>query len=277
MPEGPEIQRACDKVARVLKGEELLEVRIPWSDLTSYQSEWEGCTVKDVRARGKALLTYFDNGDILYSHNQLYGRWLTRKSGKEPDSNRSLRVALVTPKGGAFLYSATDLEVLAENELRTHSYIGSLGPDILDSELTEEDLAERLMSKSFRNRQLASLYLDQKFLAGPGNYLRSEILFCSGVHPRQKPSSLSEKRVLGLAHQTLLLAQRAYKKKGHCVDPELSERLKESGERNRSRRYYVFGREGKSCRICEDGVVEKVKISSRSVFYCPVCQGHSST
>lgn len=272
MPEGPEIQIACDKVARVVEGHTLTRVQIPWPALTEYEKRWTGRTIKKMEARGKALLFHFDCGDVLYTHNQLYGRWVTRRKPEQPKSNRTLRLAFYTDKGGAFLYSATDLEVLMPNELATHPYVGSLGPDILDSNLTPAKVKKRLLHKRFRNRQLASLYLDQSFLAGPGNYLRSEILFCAGLAPRAKPSQLSDEQLKTLAQETLKLSRRSYKTKGYTTDPALAEKLKEAGERRRSRRHYVFGRAGAPCRTCRTPI-EKVAISSRSVFFCPECQG----
>ena len=271
MPEGPEIQIACDKVARVVEGHRLNRVQIPWPALQEYEDIWTGRLVKNMEARGKALLFHFDCGDILYTHNQLYGRWLTRKKPELPKSNRTLRLAFYTDRGGAFLYSATDLEVLSADELKTHPYIGSLGPDILDPQLTRTKLKNRLLHKRFRNRQLASLYLDQSFLAGPGNYLRIEILFCAGVPPRAKPSQLSVAQVKTLADRTLEISNRAYLTKGYTTEPALAEELKRQGEQRRSRRHYVFGRAGKACRLCDYTIV-KVKISSRSVFYCAQCQ-----
>jgi formamidopyrimidine-DNA glycosylase len=48
-------------------------------------------------------------------------------------------------------------------------------------ELEADELEEPLLSRPFRGRSLASLLLDQSFLAGLGNYLRSEIRFCAGA------------------------------------------------------------------------------------------------
>lgn len=272
MPEGPEIQRAADALARILVGQDLRSVKVCVPALEGYESRWTGQTVVSVKARGKALLTHFSNDDVLYSHNQLYGRWVTRRSDKEPSSNRSLRLAFFTEKGSAYLYSATEIEVLEPDSLHEQPYLAKLGPDVLDKETSSRFLSARFRSKTFRNRQLASLLLDQGFLAGPGNYLRSEILFCAGIHPRAKPSQLSSKGLNRLSRCTLELSQRAYKQAGVTVDAPLWKSLKEAGLRKRDYRHYVFGREGKTCRLCREGVILRIDISSRSVFLCPQCQ-----
>lgn len=271
MPEGPEIKRVADKVGRVLVGAKLQEVQTHWPALEGYADSWKGLEVASVSARGKALLTRLENGDILYSHNQLYGRWVTRRDGKQPASTRTLRLALRTEKGAAHLFSATDIEVLQEPELSRHYYLSKLGPDILDPDLKPGEISRRLNSKEFRNRQLAGLLLDQGFLAGPGNYLRSEILFISGVHPRRKPRDLDPALRLKLARTILKISQRAYEKAGVTTEDKLAKKLKAQGQRRRQYRHYVFGRKGQPCRLCETEIVKDL-ISSRSVFFCPNCQ-----
>lgn len=271
MPEGPEIKRVADKVCKVLTGHKLLKVNAPYPTVSDFAREWEGCRVRSVTARGKALLTRLDNDHIIYSHNQLYGRWLTRKTEKEPKSNRSLRLALISDGGAAYLYSATDIEVLTEADIPNHPYLSKLGPDILEPELTVAKVSKRLSSPIYKGRQLATLLLDQGFLAGPGNYLRSEILFESGLHPRCRPKDLPTKKRTRLARAILKISARAYEQGGITTEPKLAARLKASGERRRHYRHYVFGRTGLACRICSS-LVMREDISSRSVFYCPSCQ-----
>jgi formamidopyrimidine-DNA glycosylase len=77
MPEGPEIRLAADKVARVLVGDDIIEVGFGLARLSRFEKSLSGSTVTAVDTRGKAMLTRFDNGLTLYSHNQLYGKWFT--------------------------------------------------------------------------------------------------------------------------------------------------------------------------------------------------------
>jgi endonuclease-8 len=50
----------------------------------------------------------FSNGLTLYTHNQLYGRWLIITGSEYPDSSRQLRLAIHTGDHAALLYSASD-------------------------------------------------------------------------------------------------------------------------------------------------------------------------
>lgn len=271
MPEGPEIRLAADKIAKVLVGEALASVEFAFEALKPYERRLEGCRVEAIDTRGKAMLTRFDNDLTLYSHNQLYGRWYTCRRNRPPKTNRSLRVALHTKTHSALLYSASDVEMLTPETIDSHPFLARVGPDILDPALKPADVARRLADKRFRNRGLGGTYLDQAYLAGIGNYLRSEILFAAGVHPANKPSELEPDRLKDLARQTLKLSRRSYRTRGITVTKEMVRRFKSKGQTRRQYRFWVFGRDGAPCHRC-DTAIERMDVSSRGLFYCPSCQ-----
>ena len=271
MPEGPEIRRAADKIARVLVGNEIESVRLHLPRLAKYERRLTGETVAAVETRGKAMLTRFGNGLTLYSHNQLYGRWYTTRRPRMPNTKRQLRVELHTASNSALLYSATDIDVLRDDQVEAHPFLARIGPDVLDPELSKESLAERLISTEFRSRSVGSLYLDQGFVAGLGNYLRSEILFVSGIEPSRRPAELRQPELDRLARETLRIARRSYRTGGITVAPTRAAQLKAEGERYGSRRFYVFGREGEPCRRCST-TIERTVMGSRNIFFCRACQ-----
>ncbi|MEO1247401.1 MAG: endonuclease VIII [Pseudomonadota bacterium] len=271
MPEGPEIRLAADEIAKVLLDETVVELEFGLPRLKRFVKPLKGRVVTAVDTRGKAMLTRFDNGLTLYSHNQLYGRWYTAKRPALPDTGRSLRVALHTQTHSALLYSASDIEVLTPQQLERHPFLNRVGPDILDRGLTTDDVAKRLLDPRFRNRSLGSLYLDQAFLAGNGNYLRSETLHVARVHPAAKPSQLDARRLRELARLTLTISRRSYRTRGITVVPEIDKTLRAKGLPFERRRFYVFGRAGQPCRTCR----QKIRITtvgSRRLYLCPRCQ-----
>lgn len=271
MPEGPEIRLAADRIAKVLVGQVIDDASFAFDDLKRYEKRVRGSTVTAIDTHGKAMLTRFDNELTLYSHNQLYGRWYTCRRDNPPDTSRSLRVALHTASHSALLYSASDVTMLTPSTVAKHPFLRRAGPDILDKALTATDVADRLNSKAFRKRALGGIYLDQSFLAGIGNYLRSEILFIARVHPGNRPEQLTAAQVKDLARSTLTISRRSYRTRGVLVTPELAKRLKSEGASYRQYRFWVFGRDGLPCRRC-DTLIERMDVSSRGLFYCPDCQ-----
>ena len=132
MPEGPEIRRAADELAAAIAGQQVTHVFFAFDHLQPFANRLQGETVCQVTARGKAILTRFSNGLTLYTHNQLYGHWRIITGDEYPASSRQLRLAIHTGKHAALLYSASDISILNDAELRQHPYISRLGPDLLD-------------------------------------------------------------------------------------------------------------------------------------------------
>ncbi len=271
MPEGPEIRRAADQIARVLEGETVANVCFGQPRLQKYADPLRGHKVLSIETRGKALLTHFDHGLSIYSHNQLYGIWKVFKGHNLPKTNRAMRLLLQTGSHSAVLYSASDISVWKTQELATHPFLAKIGPDIMDPQLTWRNVAERLRAPRFANKELATLYLDQTFLAGNGNYLRSEILHDARLHPRARPAQLSRGDIGRLARSSLAISRRSYETGGFTIKPRLSASLRAQGLSRAWRRFYVFGREDYPCYTCH-AHIRRSEIGHRRLYHCPVCQ-----
>ena len=268
MPEGPEIHRVADRLRQVLKRKTIQSAHLAYHRLQGHDACFLGHRVMDVTARGKALLIRLSSGHTLYSHNQLYGRW-TIDSVKDPETvNRSLRLALETRRHLARLWSATDIEIMRTEDENNHPFLARLGPDVLDDQTTPELIYERLRSSALRNKKAANLMLDQSAFAGIGNYLRSEILFDSRVHPDLSPGDLSNRQLKDWAHSIKSLSDRAYQTGGLTIDAQTAEKAIPSEP---LRRHWVFNRNGKSCPRCRS-TIERKRYGGRRLDYCPTCQ-----
>ncbi|WP_428236947.1 endonuclease VIII [Gracilimonas sp.] len=267
MPEGPEIWRAADKISEAIAGKEIEEVFFAFEELKPFEPKLQGLRVDSITPRGKAIVTSFENNLNLYSHNQLYGKWMIGKDGSEPDTNRSLRVAIHTADSSAFLYSASEIEMIEDEEVEVHPYIKKLGPDVVHPETTYDEVLQRYQSSTFKNRKLSTLLLDQGFLSGLGNYLRSEILFCSGVDPEFRPRDCSEDQIEALAKHSLELSRRSYKTGGLTTPDDLVKALKEEGTSRKQYRHYAYGRAGKPCYKCGKEI-QVVETGGRKIYYC---------
>lgn len=271
MPEGPEIRRAADAIADVLVDRIADSVTFGLPRLHHYQAHLSGQTITDIETRGKALLTHFATGLTIYSHNQLYGKWYVVEREKYPDTNRQLRVAIHTQRHSALLYSASDIAVMPTPELANHPFLVKLGPDILSAHLNKRVIIARLKSEAFCRRSLASLYLDQTFIAGLGNYLRSEILFAAALEPQAKPQQLSTAQLARLAEVTLSVATRSYRTGGYTVPEPFIEKARKHGLAYEHSRFMVFDREAQPCRVCQTEI-RRITAQSRRLYYCPNCQ-----
>lgn len=271
MPEGPEVRREADMIGRALIGEKLSEVYLGLPSLKRHRQSLLGQRVHEVTTRGKALLIFFEKGQVLYSHNQLYGRWYLTETGTLPKTKRTLRVNLSTPTKSALLYSASDIRVLTVRQLDQHPYLAKLGPDVLSRGLSWRAIADRLLEKPFIGRSLSALYLDQAFVAGLGNYLRSEILFAARVSPTVRPKDLDPAKINELARATLMLSVRSYKSGGVTNHPDTVRVLRKKGEPKSRYRFAVFGRDKKPCYQCGH-TIRRITANGRRLYLCASCQ-----
>ncbi len=276
MPEGPEIRRAADRVAAAVEGRVADEVFFAFEELKPFEPVLTGRRVDEVTTRGKGMLTRFEGGLSVFTHNQLYGRWYVMRNGRLPKTGRQLRFAIGAGDHRALLYSASEIEVLDAKTEREHPFLSRLGPDVLSQAPTVEELAARLGEARFRSRQLGALLLDQGFVAGLGNYLRAEILFEARIHPRRRARDCADDELTRLARSILALTKRTYRTLGITLSPARAAELKAAGAKRSEYRFWVYGRANAACRVCEK-TLRAEGIGGRKCFWCPTCQPAEAT
>ena len=269
MPEGPEIRRAADRLAEAVVGAPLRSAWFAFPALKPHEKRLRGRRIEAIEPHGKALLTHFDHGWTLYSHNQLYGVWKIAAAGERPDTARSLRVALETEDRAILLYSASDVAMWRTADLSTHPFLSKLGPDVLDPALSATAVETRLDDARFRGRALGALLLDQAFLAGMGNYLRSEVLFAARLRPERRPQDLDRSERRALARELLAIPRRSYATRG--IAPASGMREDYLTDAPDGFRFEVFDREGQPCPACGDTIVRR-EVGTRRLYLCPRCQ-----
>lgn len=276
MPEGPEIRRMVDDIGAAVAGKIAEQVFFAFDHYSAFEQVLAGRRVSSVEARGKAVLMFFEATEVdgpwcVYSHNQLYGKWRMGSPGREPATNRQLRFAVLAKKKAARLYSASDIQVVRPDALEQIGYLSRLGPDPLNQDIGIADLVALMEDRRFSGRALGGLLLDQGFVAGIGNYLRSEILHEARLAPATRPKDLNEPDRERLAQAVLEMLSRGYRCKGVTNDPERAERLKQAGWTFGQRRHMVFNRDGQACHDC-DSPIAKIRVASRRLYYCTMCQ-----
>lgn len=271
MPEGPEIRREADLIASAMAGRPVARVEFGLPRLRPFISQLEGRRLNAVAPRGKAMLLHFAGGLTLYSHNQLYGRWAVHRAGDRPLPGLQVRVALHVSEAVAVLYSASDIAVLPTAGLDRHPYLAKLGVELLDPATMLHDVRRQLDGPGFAGRRLGDLLLDQGFLAGTGNYLRSEILFLAGLGANIRLGDLSPSARDRLARAALNLTRQSYRTAGVTNDLARAEAARCAGAEFETYRFRVFARDGLACHDC-GSPIRRTEVSGRGWFRCPTCQ-----
>jgi endonuclease-8 len=158
-----------------------------------------------------------------------------------------------------------------EEEVPEHSYSQKLGPDVLHADTTYEDILGQIQSDECKNRKITTLLLDQGFISGIGNYLRSEIMFYAKVNPRKKLREYSEDEKEALAQATVKLSERSYETKGITNDEKIVKALKRENADYDDYRHFVYNRTDDHCHKC-GLVIEEEKTGGRKIYFCPNCQ-----
>jgi formamidopyrimidine-DNA glycosylase len=127
-----------------------------------------------------------------------------------------------------------------------------LGPDVLDSGFDFTAFKEAIKG---RRAMVKAVLMEQGTVAGIGNVYSDEILFHAGIHPRTKIDRLEEETVEELFHAMRDVLQTAI---GHQAEPEQMPESFMTPHRH----------EGGRCPQC-GAELERVKVSSRSAYYCP--------
>ena len=272
MPEGPEIYRVAQKLSKAISGKEIISIEFGLERLKGWEEVLINSQITSVKSQAKAMLISTDSGYTIYSHNQLYGRWdIRRSTTAEKKTNRSLRILIETESHTARLYSASDIEVLDAVDLASHPFLSKLGPDLLDKDVSDTQLVEHISTGRFDRRALKHLLLDQSFLSGIGNYLRSEILFEANLHPDTRLGKLSQAEKSELALISRKITERALEQNGITIDYEIAENLKLEGLTKRQYRHWVFTRDGNPCRRCGSTIIH-TRVGGRRLDFCPSCQ-----
>lgn len=266
------MRRAADELDAVLRGQRARTVWFRFPRLAAAGKRLSGRAVAGVEARGKALLVHFEGAESVYTHNQLYGKWLLGPAGQRPDTSRELRLAIETDRHAALLYSASDIAVWPTAELASHPYLRRLGIELLAPDTTFEAVLGQVAAPRHARRSLGALLLDQGFLAGVGNYLRSEILFVARLHPARRAGELGAGELRRLARAALAITRRAYRTGGVTNTPSAAARLRRAGLPFGQYRHYVFDRTDPRCDACGGATIRRIVDSGRQLYLCTTCQ-----
>ena len=112
--------------------------------------------------------------------------------------------------------------------------------------------------------------MDQRFVSGIGNIYANEILFSCRLHPNKNIIKLSEKNIKDLINNTKKILKKAIFFGGSSI----RDFKKIDGKTgNFQQKFMVYGKINKVCpRNNCDGVLKKIIIGNRSVFFCSLCQ-----
>jgi endonuclease VIII len=257
VPEGDVVWLAAKRLREALAGRVLTrsDFRVPRYATT----DLAGRSVTESLSRGKHLLLRVEGDITVHTHLRMDGSWRIRPASEAVPASHRVRLVLANDTWQAVGYQLGVVEVLrtaAEEQVTGH-----LGPDLLGPGWDPDEAVRRL--RATPARPVGEALLDQRNLAGVGNFYLAEMLFLRGVSPWRSVGEVEDLGALVELGRRLLDANKTR------IDQVTT------GDRAAGQRTWAYGRAGQPCRRCgarirraQQGItgVERVR------FWCPACQ-----
>jgi endonuclease VIII len=257
MPEGDVVWLAAKRLREALAGRVLTrsDFRVPrfaTTDLT-------GRSVVESVSLGKHLLLRVEGGLTVHTHLRMDGSWRVRAASDRVPASHGIRLILANDTWQAIGYQLGIVEVFRTSQEK--QVTGHLGPDLLGPGWDPQEAVRRLRASP--GRPAGEALLDQRNLAGVGNFFLTEMLFLRGVSPWRSVGEVEDLDALVELGRRLLDANKTR------IDQVTT------GDRTPGRRTWVYGRAGQLCRRCgtrirraEQGATGEERVR----FWCPACQ-----
>lgn len=223
MPEGPEVRIITEGLTRLLHGKTLATLEINTKSRYHKKapdgfSEFTAALptqIQQIKSHGKFIWWEFANGWVAWQTLGLAGGWFLKEKGNSG-------IHLNTSDGTKLYYDDArhfgTLKFLEPSTAKqeTAKKLKTLGPDILTRpHIPVVDYIARF--RKYPNHVIGSLLMEQKVMAGVGNYLRSEILYAARINPHSKVGSLTDEQLTRLHDKTYELAEASYRAGGASI------------------------------------------------------------
>ena len=143
--------------------------------------------------------------------------------------------------------------------------LAHLGPEPLTDALTAAHLYRKTRR---RTGPIKQALMDNTLVVGVGNIYANESLFRAGIHPNRAANRISLARYEKLVHEVKTVLAEAIAAGGST----LRDFVNTSGEPGYFQLdYFVYGRDGKPCRICGTPL-KLMRHGGRATVFCSVCQ-----
>lgn len=232
----------------------------------------KGKKVERLGRHGKLLYFELSGDHFILSHLGMSGSWRMSKEKLDPAKVKHNHVELKIkskPKGLMYL-SYVDPRRFGHMYFvkgeEAKKQFATLGIDIASDEFNAEYLIP--LFKRFPNKVLKPFLLDQKYFAGCGNYIASEICARAGIRPTRKCGKITKEEVQKIVEGTKSVLEGSIKNNGMTFSGGYADANGEKGEGVKD--LVVFYQ--KTCGLCKKTEVKKIILAQRGTYYCPLCQ-----
>ena len=267
MPEYPEIVNRASEMQQVLYGLKIDSVSILQEKcinlpIESFTTALVGKTFLYSTSHGKWITTQLDDGHLLINLGMGGEILFLENDAVLPEKKR----IIVRFTDGTYLvinfWWFGYFHFMPQGKLEKHSMVANLGPDVM--KISQTDFIQLIRSSKQR---IKALLLDQKKIAGIGNFYIHDILFKAGIHPLKAANQLTAQQINKLYSCMRHDLQYSAHKGGAFYEQNIW------GGKGKYQMddLCVAYKEGTPCPVCRHEIMKVVAGSSTS-YLCEVCQ-----
>jgi len=252
MPEINEVRRYADFIYSKLENKKITEINIlngrykkhsPFEHYTAIKKKLP-LKLIDVQTKGKLMYMEFENNIFILVTLGLSGGWCFLDSKKYnnpkikdydfsevedqwdnyvPDEKmdsylvnaiKHLNVEFKINTGSLYFYDTLSfgtIKILTSVD-ELNKKLKTLGPDIMEETTTLDLFKQQIKKKTNLDKPIGNVLMNQKVIAGIGNYLRADVLYLSKVDPFRKVSKLSDNELKDIFNNSKILTWGDYDK-----------------------------------------------------------------
>ena len=301
MPELPEVETVRRGLESLLLGARIGNVvvrnrRLRWPIPPDFEAQLNGLTLAQVERRSKYLLFRLNATELvgavlprfpvatpiaveplprivgtLLAHLGMTGSFVAHRAEALPAARTHDHVDFqLTTCGGPYVLRYNDPRRFGsmhffQGDDAAQPLLAHLGPEPLTDAL---DAACLYRETRRRTGPIKQALMDNTLVVGVGNIYANESLFRAGIHPNRAGNRISLARYEKLVHEVKTVLAEAIAAGGST----LRDFVNTSGEPGYFQLdYFVYGRDGKPCRICGTPL-KLMRHGGRATVFCPVCQ-----
>lgn len=233
MPEINEVKRYADFLRIKLQHHNLEGIKILKGRYKSHKpfDLYDELTKKlplkiiDVNSKGKFLYITLDDDYFIFATLGLTGGWVFHDTkyhfaeqnyadGHDKNALNNLNVEFKINNGSMFFYDQMSYGTLKviKGRAALNKKLNTLGPDIMDINTSFVVFKNQIRQKKYASKAIGNVLMDQKMVAGIGNYLRADVLWMSKISPFRHVSNLNDGDLLSIYKNVRILTWGDYNK-----------------------------------------------------------------
>ena len=259
MPEGPEVKIVSDFINSKLHNKNIISIdcisspyKQKYSEITKEVNKFLPLKFNSSFCRGKTTFIKLIENKFLAYHLGMTGFWSL-------DKRKHAHLQIVTKSSTLYFHDTRRFGniKLVDRKLLDTKY--DINLDLLNNTISVNKQAEFIISLINTNREVCKVLLDQRYFLGVGNYLKSEILFKSNIHPNTRWNKLTFKEKLSICHNTKEEMIKSYHHGGAQLRDFKNPNISSSLKLNVYNKKTVEGKK----------IIKKITSDNRISYWCP--------